>query len=99
VWQSRYKAKLVEDQRYFDQLMVYIHLNPVKAGVVEDPARYRWSGHRELIRKVKALAEVLGRHRVTVSSWISRGSAKRARERSFEQQVDDLDSRIAGWQP
>ena len=53
VWQSRYKAKLVEDQRYFDQLMVYIHLNPVKAGIVEDPARYQWSGHRELVRKVK----------------------------------------------
>jgi len=35
VWQSRYKAKLVEDQRYFDQLMVYIHLNPVKAGIGE----------------------------------------------------------------
>jgi len=126
VWQSRYKAKLVEDQRYFDQLMVYIHLNPVKAGMVEDPARYRWSGHRELIRKVKGpetenrtsagavggdrggerygvsvkgLAEVLGRHRVTVSSWISRGSAKRPGERSFEQQVDDLDSRIARCQP
>jgi putative transposase len=222
VWQSRYKAKLVEDQRYFDQLMVYIHLNPVKAGMVEDPARYRWSGHRELIRKVKeplidvddalsgfgttlrsaraayvrtlkgandaswigdrvdrlpwwlvgddreiqpvdsgpyvdvlgrstglerpllsaaeyvaaaldelevdraefagrgrkpetvrtrellavvgveryrvsvkGIAEVLGKNRVTVSSWISRGSAKRAGERSFEQQVDDLDSRIA----
>jgi len=41
------------DQRYLDQLMVYIHLNPVKAGIVEDPARHRWSGHRELIRKVK----------------------------------------------
>ena len=48
---------------------------------------------------VTALAEVLGRHRVTVSSWISRGSAKRSGERSFEQQVDDLDSRIARWQP
>jgi len=46
----------------------------------------------------KAFAEVLGRHRVTVSSWISRGSAKRSWERSFEQQVEDLDSRIARWQ-
>ena len=53
VWQSRYKAKLVEDQRYFDQLMVYIHLNPVAAGVVQDPAKYRWSGHLELLGKVR----------------------------------------------
>jgi REP element-mobilizing transposase RayT len=53
VWQSRYKAKLIEDQGYFDQLLAYIHLNPVTAGIVEDPAEYRWSGHRELIRKVE----------------------------------------------
>ena len=53
VWQGRYNAKLVEDQRYFDQLMAYIHLNPVNAGLVEDPADYRWSGHREILGKVK----------------------------------------------
>ena len=49
LWQGRYKAKPVEDQRYFDQLIVYIHMNPVAAGVVEDPADHRWSGHREMI--------------------------------------------------
>lgn len=53
VWQGRYKAKLIEDQRYFDQLMAYIHLNPVKAGLVDDPAAYQWSGHRELLGKAK----------------------------------------------
>ena len=37
VWQSRYQARLVDDQRYFDQLVVYVHLNPVRAGLVEDP--------------------------------------------------------------
>ena len=49
LWQGRYKAKPVEDQRHFDQLIVYIHMNPVAAGVVEDPADHRWSGHREMI--------------------------------------------------
>lgn len=29
LWQGRYKAKLVKDQRYLDQLVIYIHLNPV----------------------------------------------------------------------
>ncbi len=48
-WQSRYKAKLVEEQRYFDQLVVYIHLNPVVACLVQDPAEWRWSGHAELV--------------------------------------------------
>ena len=226
VWQGRYKAKLVEDQSYFDQLMAYIHLNPVKAGIVEDPARYRWCGHHELIRKtqeplidvddalsgfgatlrsaraayvrtlkgastaswigervdrlpwwltgddreiqpvdsgpyvdfqgrstglerpslsvaeyveaavdelgveraelagrgrkpatvrlrellavvgverygisVKALAEELGRSRATASSWVNRGAAKRAEEKTFEKQVDELDCRLAELRP
>lgn len=48
-WESRYKAKIVVDNRYFDQVVAYVHLNPVAAGLVADPADYRWSGHRELI--------------------------------------------------
>ena len=58
-WQSRYKAKLVEDQRYFDQLVVYIHLNPVTAGLVEDSGRWRFGGHFELVnRKRRAVLDV-----------------------------------------
>lgn len=53
LWQGRYRAKLVKDQRYLDQLLVYIHLNPVVCGMVDDPAGYRWSGHRALIGKLK----------------------------------------------
>jgi len=49
VWQSRFKAEWVGDNAYLQQLIVYIHLNPIRAGLVEDPARYRWSGHRELL--------------------------------------------------
>lgn len=59
LWQSRYQARLVEDQRYFEQVMLYIHLNPVRAGVVDEPAEYAFSGHRELLGKVhEPLVEV-----------------------------------------
>lgn len=51
-WQSRYKAIVVPDRSYLQQLIEYIHLNPVTARVVSDPARYRWSGHRELLGRV-----------------------------------------------
>ncbi len=58
-WQSRYKAKMVEDARYPDQLIAYIHLNPVVAGLVDDPAQYTFCGHRELLGKVsKPLIDV-----------------------------------------
>ncbi len=54
LWQSRYQARLVEDQQYLDQVIIYIHLNPVRAGLVDDPAEYRLSGHRELLGKVRS---------------------------------------------
>jgi REP element-mobilizing transposase RayT len=49
LWQGRYRAILIREQRYLDQLLAYIHLNPVTAGVVDDPADYSWSGHREIL--------------------------------------------------
>ena len=54
-WQSRYKARLVEDPGYLDGLIVYIHLNPVVAGLVDDPAAYAFWGHRELLGRVRLL--------------------------------------------
>jgi REP element-mobilizing transposase RayT len=49
VWQGRYQVRTVDDERYLLQLIAYVHLNPVAAGVVDEPGRHRWSGHRELL--------------------------------------------------
>ena len=58
-WQSRYKAKAIDDHAYLDRVLGYIHLNPVSAGLTRDPARYRWSGHLELLgRRRDPLADV-----------------------------------------
>ena len=54
LWQTRYRARIVLDQRYLEQLILYIHLNPVAAGLVEEPSDYSWSGHLELLGKKKA---------------------------------------------
>jgi len=54
LWQSRYKAKYVEDGSYLGQLVLYVHLNPVEAGVVEDPEKYVFGGHREIKRRTKS---------------------------------------------
>jgi len=43
----------VKDQIFLDKLLIYIHLNPVTAGVVDDSASYLRSDHRELLGKVK----------------------------------------------
>jgi REP-associated tyrosine transposase len=45
LWEGRYKSTLVEAERYLLACMVYIDLNPVRAGLVADPAEYGWSSH------------------------------------------------------
>src|SRR4030042_2714962 len=43
--QGRYHAILVEKDSYALELSRYIHLNPVRARLVSDPARYAWSSY------------------------------------------------------
>lgn len=45
LFQGRYKAVLVDDARYLKELVRYIHLNPVRAGLVTTPEAYKWSSH------------------------------------------------------
>jgi len=47
--QGRYKAILLADDTHYRQLSMYIHLNPVRAGMVKDPAQYPWSSFRDYI--------------------------------------------------
>jgi REP element-mobilizing transposase RayT len=59
VWQGRYQARLVGEAEYLRQLIIYVHLNPVRAGLAEDPARYPWCGHLEMIgRRKQTLLDV-----------------------------------------
>lgn len=51
LFQGRYKAVLVDGDTYLFELVRYIHLNPVRAGMVKDPERYPWSGHRVYLGK------------------------------------------------
>ncbi|MGB0371049.1 MAG: transposase [Opitutales bacterium] len=48
IWAARYKSVMVEPKGpAVEVLATYIDLNPVRAGIVEDPAHYRWSGYGE----------------------------------------------------
>jgi putative transposase len=46
LFERRYRAKVVDTDAYFLELLRYIHLNPVAAGIVTDPALYAWSSHK-----------------------------------------------------
>lgn len=45
LWEGRFKASLVDTETYFLRCSRYIECNPVRAGIVADPADYRWSSH------------------------------------------------------
>jgi putative transposase len=49
LFQGRYKAILVEADEYATELSRYIHLNPVRAGIVANPEAYEWSSYRQVI--------------------------------------------------
>jgi putative transposase len=46
LWEGRYKASLVDSDRYLLTCYSYIELNPVRAGMVAEPSAYRWSSYR-----------------------------------------------------
>jgi hypothetical protein len=54
LFQGRYKAILVDIDEYAQALSRYIHLNPVRAKIVEMPEAYQWSSYRFYIGSKKA---------------------------------------------
>lgn len=47
LFESRMKVKVVEDDAYAYRLIRYIHLNPVRAGLVSDALDWEFSSHAE----------------------------------------------------
>jgi len=46
LFQGRYKSILIEADEYAAQLSRYIHLNPVRTGIVEEPGKYPCSSYQ-----------------------------------------------------
>ena len=46
LWEGRYKASLVQEDKYLLSCQRYIELNPVRAGMVAAPGDYPWSSYR-----------------------------------------------------
>jgi putative transposase len=51
LFQGRFKSFLVENEKYFTAMGLYIHGNPLRAGLVEDLSRYKWSSYKGYIDK------------------------------------------------
>ena len=46
LWEGRFKSSAVQAETYLMLCQRYIELNPVRAGMVNDPGQYRWSSYR-----------------------------------------------------
>jgi REP element-mobilizing transposase RayT len=71
---NRYKSACVEEDVYLLAILRYIHQNPVKAGLISNPADYRWSSFREYIDACGEITDI-----ALISDMFSRGRAS-ARE-------------------
>jgi hypothetical protein len=49
LWEERFKSVIVESGVAARTMAAYIDLNPVRAGMVGDPADYRWSSYGEAV--------------------------------------------------
>jgi REP element-mobilizing transposase RayT len=49
LWEDRFKSVIVESGTAARAMAAYIDLNPVRAGMVSDPADYRWSSYGEAV--------------------------------------------------
>jgi REP element-mobilizing transposase RayT len=61
LWEERFKSVLVEDGHAARTMAAYIDLNPVRAGMVEDPKDYRWCSYAEAVAGKKRSREGLQR--------------------------------------
>jgi REP element-mobilizing transposase RayT len=96
LFQGRYRAEMIEDETYYWTVSRYVHLNPVRAGLVARPEQWQWSsypGYRQPKRRLSwvaydallrawggVIAAGLTRHR-TIS--VSSRSCARAPDRSL----------------
>ena len=82
LWQSRFKSTLVEGAgEALSTMAAYIDLNPVRAGMVNDPKDYPWSGYSEAmagrqgsqegLRRVSAGAKRVDVDKVSVIDGLS----------------------------
>jgi putative transposase len=72
LFQNRYRSVVCDEDAYFRELVRYIHLNPLRAGLVRTLSEldsYPWSGHAVLMGRVKH--EWQGREYVL--SWFGKG--------------------------
>ncbi len=78
LFQNRYKSIVCEEDAYFQELVRYIHLNPLRAKLVVDLRalnRYPWCGHATVVGRIPHAWQ----DRRTVLGWFGQTEARAVR--------------------
>lgn len=88
LFEQRHWSSACEDEAHIENAISYIHLNPVRAGLVKAPEEWRWSSYREWDTAASTLVnfdrasevcgrpvdELVRRHRARVETELSGGA-------------------------
>lgn len=79
LWEGRFRSSLVQSEKYLLQVYQYIELNPVRAGMVDNPADYTWSSYQ---------INALGKHSQLMTYhplYLSLGDTLEQRQRHYRE--------------
>lgn len=81
LWEGRYRSTVIETDRYLLACMVYIDLNPVRAGLVAQARDFPWSSHTHYIGQRQD--KLVTPHAL----WWTLGNTPFAREAAYAEMV------------
>jgi len=92
LFQGRFKSILVGKESYLLELCRYIVLNPVRAGIVDEPGQWDWSSYAATVGRVK-------RPNFLTTSWILSqfNGTQRETQRAYEEFVLSGVGKEAPW--
>ena len=79
LFQERYGSVLVDSDVYLAQLLRYVALNPVTAGLCTDPRDWRWSSHRLILGGAPEAERARGRVEDLLEVWGGAAGTRYAR--------------------
>ncbi len=89
LWEGRYKGNIIQSQAYLLACMRYIEMNPVRAGMVDHPEKYRWSSYAA--NALGASNAILSQH----EEYINLGVSSEQRQQIYQGLFDDrLESEV-----
>jgi REP element-mobilizing transposase RayT len=89
LFQGRFKAILIDAEAYLIHLSRYIHLNPVRAGIINTPAQYHWSSYAAFIGE--QITPKFLKTDVLLSKF---GRNKKEARKIYQEFVESIDAKI-----